>query len=44
MAIDEKWVYAQQAILGSVLIEPELAGKLVFKVSEVDFVDVYRTI
>ena len=44
MAIDEKWVYAQQSVLGSVLIEPELAGKLVFKVSEVDFIDVYRTI
>lgn len=44
MAIDEKWVYAQQAVLGSVLIEPELAGKLVFKVTEHDFVDVYRSI
>ena len=44
MAIDEKWVYAQQSVLGSVLIEPELAGKLVFKVSEEDFVEVYRTI
>lgn len=44
MAIDEKWLYAQQSVLGSVLIEPELAGKLVFKVSEEDFMDVYRTI
>lgn len=41
---DEKWLSAQQAVLGSVLIEPELAGKLVFKVSEEDFMDVYRTI
>ena len=44
MAIDEKWVYAQQSVLGSILIEPELAGKLVFKVTENDFIDVYRTI
>lgn len=44
MAIDEKWVYAQQSVLGSVLIEPKCAGKLVFKVSEEDFMDVYRTI
>lgn len=41
---DEKWLSAQQAVLGSVLIEPELAGKLVFKVSAEDFMDVYRTI
>lgn len=44
MAIDEKWVYAQQSVLGSVLIEPKCAGKLVFKVGEDDFMDVYRTI
>lgn len=44
MAIDEKWAYAQQSVLGSVLIEPKCAGKLVFKVSEEDFMDVYRTI
>ena len=44
MAIDERWLYAQQSILGSVLIEPRCAGKLVFRVGEDDFVDVYRTI
>lgn len=44
MAIDEKWVYAQQSILGSVLIEPKCAGKLVFQLSENDFIEVYRTI
>lgn len=44
MAIDEKWIYAQQAILGSVLIDDRCAGKLVFRVSEDDFVVVYRTI
>ena len=44
MAIDEKWAYAQQSVLGSVLIEPKCAGKLVFKVGEEDFMDVYRTI
>ena len=44
MAIDEKWIYAQQSILGSVLIDPRCAGKLVFRVGEEDFVEVYRTI
>ena len=44
MAIDEKWVYAQQAILGSVLIDPRCAGKLVFKIGEEDFLEVYQTI
>ena len=44
MAIDERWVYAQQSILGSVLIDPRCAGKLVFRVGEDDFVEVYRTI
>ena len=44
MAIDERWLYAQQSILGSVLIEPRCAGKLVFRVGEDDFVEVYRTI
>ena len=44
MAIDEKWIYAQQSILGSVLIDPRCAGKLVFRVGAEDFVEVYRTI
>lgn len=44
MAIDEKWIYAQQSILGSVLIEPKCAGKLVFQIGEDDFIEVYRTI
>ena len=44
MAISEQWVYAQQSILGSVLIAPECAGKIVFGVSSEDFVSVNRTI
>ena len=44
MAIDEKWLYAQQTILGSVLISPECAGKIVFGVGSDDFVSSYRTI
>lgn len=44
MAISEQWVYAQQSILGSVLISPECAGKIVFGVGPEDFLDVYRTI
>lgn len=42
--IDESWLYAQQSILGSVLISPECAGKIVFGVSGSDFVSTYRTI
>lgn len=44
MVNDERWIYAQQSILGSVLISPECAGKLVFGVSADDFVYSYRTI
>lgn len=44
MAITEQWLYAQQSILGSVLISPECAGKLVFSVDSEDFVSSYRTI
>lgn len=44
MSIDEKWIYAQQSILGSVLIEPKCAGKLIFRIGEDDFVEAYRTI
>ena len=44
MAISEQWVYAQQSILGSVLICPECAGKIVFGVGADDFVYAYRTI
>lgn len=44
MAINEQWVYAQQSILGSVLICPECAGKLVYGVGPDDFVSSYRTI
>lgn len=44
MEIDERWIYAQQSVLGSVLISPECAGKLVFSVSAEDFVAQYRTI
>jgi replicative DNA helicase len=44
MAISEQWVYAQQSILGSVLISPECAGKIVFGVSADDFTAVHRSI
>ena len=44
MVIDEKWIYAQQSVLGSVLIDDRCAGKLAFRVGEDDFVEVYRTI
>lgn len=44
MELDERWIYAQQSILGSVLISPECAGKIVFGVSATDFVAQYRTI
>lgn len=44
MAISEQWVYAQQSILGSVLISPECAGKIVFGVGSEDFTYAYRTI
>ena len=44
MELDERWIYAQQSVLGSVLISPECAGKLVFGVSAEDFVAQYRTI
>ena len=44
MVTDERWLYAQQAILGSALIEPKVAGKLVFGVRSDDFVSSYRTI
>jgi replicative DNA helicase len=43
MAISEQWLYAQQSVLGSVLIGPECAGKLVFGVGEEDFTATYRT-
>lgn len=44
MAISERWVYAQQSVLGSVLISPECAGKIVFSLGPHDFVEAYRTI
>lgn len=44
MELDERWVYAQQSILGSVLISPECAGKIMFGVCSEDFVAQYRTI
>ena len=44
MAISEQWVYAQQSILGSVLISPECVGKIVFGVGQEDFTYTYRTI
>lgn len=44
MAISEQWVYAQQSVLGSVLISPECAGKIVFSVGPDDFTYAYKTI
>ena len=44
MKIDERWLYAQQAILGSVLIDSDCAGKLVFQVGTDDFIEVYKTV
>lgn len=44
MAISEQWVYAQQSVLGSVLISPECAGKIIFSVGPEDFVEAYRSI
>ena len=43
MAISEQWIYSQQSILGSVLICPEVTGKIVFGVSAEDFLYQYRT-
>ena len=40
----ERWVYAQQSILGSVLIDSRCVGKIVFGVSAEDFTGVYRSI
>ena len=44
MAISEQWVYAQQSVLGSVLISPECAGKIIFSIGPEDFVEAYRSI
>mgnify|MGYP002731988976 CR=1 FL=1 len=44
MAISEQWVYAQQSVLGSVLISPECAGKIIFGIGPEDFVEAYRSI
>lgn len=44
MAIDERWIYAQQSILGSVLISSECAGKLIFGVGADDFISSYRSV
>ena len=43
MAISEQWVYAQQSVLGSVLISPECAGKIIFGIGPEDFVEAYRS-
>lgn len=44
MAISEQWVYAQQSILGSVLIDARCAGKIIFSIGADDFVEAYRSI
>ena len=43
MAISEQWVYAQQSVLGSVLIDSRCAGKIIFGVTADDFTYAYRT-
>ena len=43
MAISEQWIYAQQSILGSVLLDPSCAGKIIFGISADDFLHSYRT-
>lgn len=41
---DEAWVYAQQSVLGSCLIDSRAIGSVLFELSEDDFQDVNRTI
>lgn len=41
---DDAWLYAQQSVLGSVLICPELTGKIVFGLGLNNFVLAYRSI
>lgn len=38
----ESWLYAQQSVLGSCLIEPSCCAEIVFGMSETDFVPQYR--
>ena len=42
--VDEAWVYAQQSVLGSCLIDSRAIGSVLFELSEDDFQDVNRTI
>lgn len=42
--VDEAWVYAQQSVLGSCLIDSRSIGSVLFELSEDDFQDVNRTI
>lgn len=42
--VDEAWVYAQQSVLGSCLIDSRAIGSVLFELSEEDFQDVNRTI
>ena len=44
MITDERWIMAQQSVLGSVLIDSACAGKLVFEIDQDDFTGVYRTV
>lgn len=41
--IDEAWTFAQQAVIGSCLIDDRAVGKIALKLSEDDFQDVYRS-
>ena len=44
MITDERWIMAQQSVLGSVLIDSACAGKLVFEIGTDDFTGVYQSI
>lgn len=44
MTKDETWLYAQQSILGSCLIDGKLCGKIIFGLCEDDFQGVNRTV
>lgn len=45
MAHDDNWLYAEQAVLGSVLIDGDCAGKIIFGLGSDDFqLSAYRSI
>lgn len=45
MEHDDNWLIAEQAVLGSVLIEPQCAGKIIFNLGPEDFqLSAYRSV